>query len=116
MSDKKVDIDSLKADLEMDISSVKELYMVFIDELSEGIKEAMDLLTSGKPGDTGHVIHSIKGISGNYKASEVYEAAQLLDARLKLMDYSGLEKSMSELKIVIDEAILEITEYFGRAE
>lgn len=114
MSQRVVDIISFKEDLGVDYDTLKDLYMVFVEELiqerekvnSHVVLQEVELLRKS--------VHNIKGIASSYRTELVFESARNLDFKLKnLRDFEELNSLASNLNERIDEAVKQINFYFG---
>ena len=92
----------------LDRGTLNELYQVFYEEL---VTEKIKLLRLYSENDMGRfqkVIHNIKGISGSYKASILYEQACLIDSNIKSGAFDNIGNDLSGLISKIDCALSDI--------
>lgn len=112
MSQRIVDIGGFKEDIGLDYETLKELYMIFADEIRKE-KEAVNRhLRSEEIGELRKAVHNIKGIASSYRTLNVFESARNLGAKLKLQDFEDINNYVFELNEGIDEAVREIVRYF----
>ncbi|RFZ80562.1 hypothetical protein DS742_02460 [Lacrimispora amygdalina] len=112
MEQKIVDIKAFQKDVGLDCDTIKELYLVFVEELEHGKHTANMQLCFENFTELMKVVHDIKGIASSYKAQEVYEIAKSLDIKLKSQDYVSINTYVLELNDAIDQVKREILQYF----
>jgi len=107
-----VDIAGFKEDVGLDFETLKELYMIFADEIKKE-KEAVNIhLRDEEVGELRKAVHNIKGIASSYRTLNVFESARNLDVKLKNQELENINTYVSELNEGIDEAVREIVCYF----
>lgn len=109
---KVVDIEAFKSETGLDDEQLKELYIGFMEEVSD---EKEKLLVSLKEKDyvkLAGIVHNIKGISGSYMAQNVFSQAAELNARLKGKKTGDIEPEAANLIKDIIEAVGEISRYY----
>jgi len=116
MSQKSVNIGAFKKDVGLDYDTLKELYMVFVDEIKSEKEVVNRHLALGEIGDLRKAIHNIKGIASSYRAPYIFEHARNLDVKLKLQDFNDIKSYVLDLNERIDDAVREINQYFALAE
>ena len=107
-----VDIQAFKKDVGLDEETLKEMYLIFSDELNQEKGALHRNLSLGLYSELAKTIHNIKGISSGYRAHRVYDHAKQSEAKLSCQDYENIDKYIGNLTEVIEEAVSEITKYF----
>lgn len=114
---KKVDIEAFQADTGVDDrETLKELYSVFLEEMSQEREKLLAMLSIGNFADLAKVIHNIKGVSGSYKANGIFDVSAEFNMRLKTNNLENADTWTREVVNAISSAIDEINEYFGLKE
>lgn len=86
----------------LDIEEAAELYTVFLIELFSELNEFKQSFQSSDYLNAKKVVHNIKGISGNYLATEVFSFAQQIDSKLKTGVTEHLESQVHDLEQAAD--------------
>lgn len=116
MSQSIVDIIGFKEDLGLDYDTLKDLYMVFVEELIQEREKVNSHLILHEVEIIRKSVHNIKGIASSYRAILVFESARDLDVKLKLQDFEELNSFVEDLNKRIDEAVKELKIYFGEKQ
>ncbi|MFZ5354260.1 MAG: Hpt domain-containing protein [Bacillota bacterium] len=78
-----IDLKSFAEDLEVDITDLRDLFIVYINEMKEEIIAVNKMLQEGNWLMLQRTAHNIKGVSLNLNLHEMFEAADKLDKCLK---------------------------------
>lgn len=116
MKENIVDIDVFREELDLDYNVLRELYLEFSKELIQNKDDIDNFLSSQNIEELSRVIHSLKGVSGNYKAVKLYEVSKKIDSKLKSNDYENITYYMIALNEIIEESLKVISNYFEQAE
>jgi len=116
MEMKIVDIDVFNKDIGLDYETLKELYLVFVEEINQEKEAVNNQLTLREFEKLRKSIHNVKGIASNYRAQYVFENAKKIDLKLNNEDYENLSSYISDFSKAIEEAEEEITKYFVQGE
>ncbi|MDQ2084922.1 Hpt domain-containing protein [Herbivorax sp. ANBcel31] len=111
-SKKTIDFDSFIDDAGIDRETMKELYEVFLEEVLEEKEKLQYYFFHDNNQMMKKTIHNIKGISGSYKAYEIYDIAKELDEKLKNEEKTKSDFQIEELIKYIEIASQEINLYF----
>lgn len=109
---KAVDFEGFMEETGLDGETVKELYEVFVGEISSERDKLLSLLSAGEFIKLAETVHNIKGISGSYGLQYVYRQALELGDLIKVNGRAGIEASLKKLETLIDEAVAEIKNYY----
>lgn len=107
-----VDIAGFKEDVGLDFETLRELYMIFADEIQKEKEAVNKHFKDQEVGELRKAVHNIKGIASSYRTLNVFERARNLDFKLKHQDFENINIYVSELNEGIDEAVKEIVCYF----
>ncbi|TYQ16679.1 UNVERIFIED_CONTAM: HPt (histidine-containing phosphotransfer) domain-containing protein [Acetivibrio alkalicellulosi] len=107
-----IDFDSFVKDVDVDNETMRDLYETFLEEILQERENLKSCLLQNDYTCAGKIIHNIKGISGSYKANELYEIAKNLDLKFKnkITDRSNIQ--INELLECIQVVCKEIKDYF----
>lgn len=109
--EKIIDYTAFMAETGLDRDAIKELYQVFHDEMLEE-KEKLLCCFSGNDFEMlGKTVHNVKGISGSFKAGQVYEQATLMGFDIRKGKFEDIGSRLANLTQSIDCAIREIKKY-----
>lgn len=108
----KYDITGFAKDLGLSISEVSELYAELINEINSSLSELKILIIKKDLESMQKIIHNIKGVSGNYRLTDVYEKASKINNSLRSNYLTYLESDLNELFIISSMAEIEITNFF----
>ncbi len=106
------DIIGFSNDLGLNLQQVSELYAELINEFSLALSELrvsmieMDLASIKK------IIHNLKGLSGNYRITDIYEETTKINDLLKNSNYNNLELDLNNLITVSNIASEKIKSFF----
>ena len=106
------DITGFTHDLGLTMEEVSKFYAQLINEINSATLELELLMIKGDLANIQKVIHNIKGVSGNYRISDIYKKTTKINDALKCNNYSTLEKDLNNLFAVSDMAIKEIKTFF----
>ncbi|NLI91619.1 MAG: hypothetical protein GX434_05255 [Peptococcaceae bacterium] len=107
-----VNLHEVQDQLGLDDDTIKELYLVFVEDIKVERQNIEENLLSGNLERLEKSTHTVKGIAGNYHALKVYEHAVQCDMRFKQRDYENMDGNMSVLLGLIDEVIEQLYAYF----
>lgn len=110
----KYDIVGFANDLGLSIEDVSDLYAELIHELKLSLLELKFLMNDKNSSKIQKIIHNIKGVSGNYRLTDLYEETSKINDALKNSEYADFEKDLNHLFNISYEAIKEITNFFNR--
>jgi hypothetical protein len=108
----KYDIIGFSKDLGLDISEVSELYSELINELNLSISNLEIFMNKKDLINIYKVIHNMKGLSGNYRLTDIYKETSKINYYLKDNNYNNLELDLNNLFIIIRMAEKEIRNFF----
>lgn len=106
------DINNFANDLGLSFSEISELYIELINEINSSLLELKILMTEKNLGEIQKIIHNIKGISGNYRVTDVYEKASEINDSLKSNCIMNLEADLNDLFIISGIAERKIKSFF----
>jgi hypothetical protein len=108
----KCDITGFSKDLGLNINEVSELYNELISELNL-VRSNLEILMNKKDIiDIQKAIHNLKGLSGNYRLTNIYKETSKINDYLKDNNYNNLESDLNNLFIIIHTAEKEIKNFF----
>jgi HPt (histidine-containing phosphotransfer) domain-containing protein len=110
----KYDIVGFSHDLGLSIEDISELYAELIRELNSAIIELKLLMEEKNLIKIQKIIHNIKGVSGNYRLTDLYNESSKINDALKNSEYCDFEKDLNHLFNITYAAIKEITNFFKR--
>lgn len=110
----KYDIVGFAHDLGLGIEDVSELYAELVHELDSALLELKILMVDRDFTKIQKIVHNIKGVSGNYRLTDLYEETSKINDALKISDYPYFEKDLNHLFSITYAAIKEITNFFKR--
>jgi HPt (histidine-containing phosphotransfer) domain-containing protein len=111
----KYDIISFSTDLGLSIKEISELYYELINELNLALLELKDLVDGQDYTKIQKIIHNIKGVSGNYRITDIYKETTRINDLLISNDYSTLKKDLTNLFTICIDAQNEIRFFFEQA-
>ena len=106
------DITGFTHDLGLTMEEVSKFYAELINEINSAIVELKLLMIKEDLANIKKIIHNIKGVSGNYRISDIYSKTTKINDSLKANNYTTLEKDLYNLFDVSDMAINEIKAFF----
>jgi HPt (histidine-containing phosphotransfer) domain-containing protein len=106
------DIIGFTHDLGLTIEEVSKFYAELISEINSALLELNFLMTKKDLVKIQKIIHNIKGVSGNYRITDIYRETTKINDALKKNDYTSLEKDLNHLFDICDAAIKEIKKFF----
>ncbi len=109
---KNVDYELFMMETGLDKEAIKELYQVFLDEILGEKEKLMNAFAEKDYVKLGKIVHNIKGISGSFKAGQVFEHASLMDLAIKHSKPEEIEDGMLNLTGLIDHAAADIGRFF----
>jgi HPt (histidine-containing phosphotransfer) domain-containing protein len=110
----KYDIVGFAHDLGLSIEDVSELYAELVHELNSALLELKLLIDEKDSVKIQKIIHNIKGVSGNYRLTDIYDETSKINDALKNTEYHEFEKDLNHLFNITYAAIKEITNFFKR--
>jgi len=108
----KYDITGFTNDLGLTIEEVSMFYAELISEINSALLELKFLMANEDLVKIQKIIHNIKGVSGNYRISDIYKETAKINDCLKQNNYTSLEKDLNRLFDISDMAIKEIQKFF----
>ncbi len=110
----KYDIVGFSHDLGLNIEDVSELYAELVHELNSSLLELKLLIDDKDFVKIQKIIHNIKGVSGNYRLTDIYDETSKINDALKNNEYPKFERDLNHLFNITHAAIKEITNFFKR--
>jgi HPt (histidine-containing phosphotransfer) domain-containing protein len=110
----KYDIVGFAHDLGLSIEEVSELYAELVSELNSAMLELKILMIDKDLAKIQNIVHNIKGVSGNYRLTDLYEETSRINDTLKNPNHLDFEKDLNHLFNITYAAIKEITNFFKR--
>lgn len=107
-----VDIFTFQKEAGLDYNTLKELYLIFADEIKQEKEEIEDYLSYNKIEELISVIHKIKGIASSYRTPIIFNYSSKLEAELKNRDFDNMLTDIDKLNKAIDQVTDIITMYF----
>ena len=92
-----INLEDLIKSIGIDKDTIIELLGIYCYEMTEEMQQVKLFLEKQEWSDMQRIIHNIKGVSSNLYLQEMFEAAEILELRLKNMDYKGIENSVRNL-------------------
>jgi HPt (histidine-containing phosphotransfer) domain-containing protein len=80
----------------------------FVDNQKETDQAIRNAINSNQMKDAVRLAHTLKGVSGNIGADELYKAAQKLEALLIDKDLDKTEKALDEVSEVLNKIVVEL--------
>jgi len=108
------DIIGFSQDLGLTVEEVSILYAELINEINSALLELNFLINKRDLVKIQKIIHNIKGVSGNYRISDIYRETIKISDALKNTNYITLEKDLNFLFNVSNMAITEIKSFFEK--
>ena len=106
------DITGFTHDLGLTMEEVSKFYAELINEINSAIVELKLIMIKEDLANIKKIIHNIKGVSGNYRISDIYRETTKINDALKNNHYTNLEKDLNHLFDVSNIAIKEIRNFF----
>ncbi|AVK48746.1 Hpt domain-containing protein [Clostridium sp. MF28] len=110
--DKNYDIIGFSNDLGLNLQQVSELYAELINEFNLALSELKTAMIGSDLKNIQKIIHNLKGLSGNYRITDVYEETTKINNLLKNSNYNNIEPHLSNLLTVISIALKKIRSFF----
>jgi HPt (histidine-containing phosphotransfer) domain-containing protein len=105
-------IEGFAGDLGLPVEEIADLFAEFIKVLGS---EKSKLKVAAVEKDwimVKNIIHNIKGVTGNYRITDVYNEALLINNVLKKGDYGSVEQTIKSFCNLLEAAVEEIKKYF----
>lgn len=103
--DKNYDIIGFSNDLGLNLQQVSELYAELINEFNLALSELKTAMIGSDLENIQKIIHNLKGLSGNYRITDIYEETTKINNLLKNSNYNNIESHLSNLLTVISIAL-----------
>ncbi|WP_297417576.1 Hpt domain-containing protein [Clostridium sp.] len=110
----KYDITGFTIELGLSLEEVYVLYAELISEINSAISEIKFLIDKKDITKIKKIIHNLKGVSGNYRITDVYVETSRINDMLKFENYNNLELDLNNLFNICDMAIKQIKNYFNQ--
>lgn len=81
--DKNYDIIGFSNDLGLNLQQVSELYAELINEFNLALSELKTAMIGSDLENIQKIIHNLKGLSGNYRITDIYEETTKINNLLK---------------------------------
>lgn len=101
-----VDIFTFQKEAGVDYNTLKELYLIFAEEIKQEKNEINEI---NNVDELIKVIHKIKGIAGSYRTPVIFQYAAKIEQKLKDKDLDNLNRDLDKL----NEAIQQVTDILG---
>ncbi len=108
------DIKGFSNDLGLSLEDIFELYCEFIKELNLEISKLGKLLITENWDEIKKSLHNIKGVSVNYRITDIYEETVKIYNNLNSQKYDEIYACIENLTAVSNVAIEEISKYFAQ--
>lgn len=108
----KYDIVGFAHDLGLSLEEVSELYAELIMEINSALLELKVLINTRDLVKIQKIIHNIKGVSGNYRLTDIYEESTKINDALKTTNFTELEKDLNNLSYISYISSKEIYSFF----
>lgn len=109
----KYDILGFANELGLSIKEVHELYAELITEVNSSLLKIKLLIDKKDFSQIQKIIHNIKGVSGNYRITDIYEETAKINDNLKAHNYTNIEHDLNNLFIISIKAQNEIRRFFA---
>ena len=87
----------------------KKLYLKLLTDFhgqySSAVDEIQDLLKKGEDHDAERLVHTVKGVSGNIEANDLYKAAEPLESALKNRNTAKYEILIGDFSRALDQIL-----------
>lgn len=110
----KYDIVGFSHDLGLSIEGASELYSELVHELNVALLELKVLMGDKDLVKIQKIVHNIKGVSGNYRLTDLYDETSKINDALKNPEYPDFEKDLNRLFNITYGTIKDITNFFKR--
>lgn len=107
-----VDINSFQTETGLDNRTLKELYILFVEEISKYSNELEEKLLASKFDEIEQITHNIKGLASSYRCTHVLDIATIINGKCKNDDFVNINDIIKKLQHHIEEAVVEIQNYF----
>lgn len=109
----KYDIDGFMKDLGLNLEEVSDLYSELINEINLAIAQITNLINKDDLQEIQKIIHNIKGVTGNYRITDLYTQTTKIYDLLKSESYNDLQRDLKNLINTCNNALKEIQNYFS---
>ncbi|WP_026885184.1 hypothetical protein [Clostridium beijerinckii] len=106
------DIIGFSNDLGLNLQQVSELYAELINEFNLALSELKVSMIEKDLRNIQKIIHNLKGVSGNYRITDIYEETTKINNLLKSNNYNNLELDLNSLLTVSNLALKKIKSFF----
>lgn len=110
----KYDIEGFTADLGLPLAEIAALYSELAGEFLSQIGNLRQLLIVEDWDAIKMIIHDMKGIAVNYRITDVYEIAAIINNRLKAGRITGISPEFDKLFALAEAAVVILKEYFAQ--
>lgn len=108
----KYDIVGFANDLGLSMKEISELYAELITEINSALLQLKLLMNKKDLAQIQKIVHNIKGVSGNYKITDIYEETSKINNNLNSHNYTSLERDLNSLFTISINAQNEIKNFF----
>ena len=111
----KYDIQSFSDDLGLSTKDIADLYDELIQEINNELHQLKHSIHDNDLQSAREIMHNLKGISGNYRITDIHEQTVKIQAVLKNMTTDNLEPLFENYFTICHNAIIDIKLYFEQA-
>ena len=108
------DILGFTKDLGLNFQEVHNLYTELINEINSALAELKMLIDKNDITNICKIIHNIKGVTGNYRVTDIYKETIKINDSLKSNNYTSLKSDLNNLINICYSAMKEIQNYFSQ--
>lgn len=108
----KYDIDGFCEELDLSREDIAELFSELIKVYNSEIYELKKAAVEKDLNSINKIFHNLKGVSGNYRITDVYNETIAISQAIKTGSYDNLAKIIYDFSIIIERAVEEIVKYF----
>lgn len=109
----KYDIESFAVDLSLSLEDTADLYFELVKEMYLDISKLKSAYETEDFHTIQLIIHDLKGVSGNYKITDVFEATSQINILMRSKCYESINTHLQSLYSLCENAITEIKNYFN---
>lgn len=106
------DLKGFSEELGLPIEDIADLYSDLIKEINSEISKLKTCLSEKDLNELNRINHNLKGISANYRISDLHEETIKISTALKNVDYMYLESLFDNFFVISENAVKEIAYYF----
>jgi HPt (histidine-containing phosphotransfer) domain-containing protein len=103
-----INLEDLISYIGIDKDTVIELLGIYCCEMSEEMQKIEGFLENQDWSGLQRTIHNVKGVSANLYLQDMFQAAEVIDLKLKKNDYNDIENFIKNLLDTFDETLKSI--------